>query len=533
MVQRKWLLPTLIDHRLEGEAGTEHSSSGLPSVLAEKGVQRLRVVSITALILILIGWVLVNVIEGQFLLEFETPWQWGGPIAVILASAAMLSLASTKRIAKERIVNLGLFYQVVMSFALAIGDYWSTFREMPSRWLTSDVVGYSIVAIWMLCFTMLVPARPRNALIALLGSAAAVPLTILGLMRAGDIPAMAPPQFLFAFCLPYLICAGVAYYSARILYGLGRELRRAQEMGSYHLLDLLGRGGMGEVWRARHKLLARPAAIKLISRTKLAGDPGMWENLTERFEKEAQATAALQSPHTVSLYDYGAAADGSLYYVMEFLEGIDLESLVERFGPQEPGRTIHILRQACRSLDEAHRRGLVHRDIKPGNIYLCRQAFEYDFVKVLDFGLVKRVASFAGAEEAGGTAIGMITGTPAYIAPEIAHGGSTVDGRADIYALGCVAFWLLTGRQDFEEESPLATIIAHTNKAPTPAGAVSELDIPSALDDLVLGCLAKNPEERPAAAAALHDALGDVRVEPSWTQARAGRWWESHLAPNR
>ena len=209
---------------------------------------------------------------------------------------------------------------------------------------------------------------------------------------------------------------------------MGREVVRARELGSYRLEERLGQGGMGEVWRARHRMLARPAAIKLIRRDALASDPASAEVAATRFEREAQVIASLQSPHTVELYDFGRTEDGALYYVMELLDGVDLDAFVRRFGPLPAERVVYLLCQACSSLAELHRRGLVHRDIKPANIYLCRRGIEHDVVKVLDFGLVKQLAPAELAKSRALTRTDAVAGTPDYMAPEMAMGNRR--GRA-------------------------------------------------------------------------------------------------------
>jgi serine/threonine protein kinase len=220
-------------------------------------------------------------------------------------------------------------------------------------------------------------------------------------------------------------------------------------MGSYRLVTLLGKGGMGEVWRARHHMLARDAAIKLIQPDLLSRKSGNSAVLLRRrFEQEAKATALLRSPHTVERYDFGVTRDGVFYYVMGLLDGIDLETLVKKFGPQPLARVVNILRQVCRLLADAHSHGMIHRDIKPTNIFLCRMGNEYDFAKVLDFGLVK----ILNGNETQMTVEGATTGTPAYMAPELALGNSDLDARADLYGLGCVAYWLTTGSLVFEEK---------------------------------------------------------------------------------
>jgi serine/threonine-protein kinase len=245
------------------------------------------------------------------------------------------------------------------------------------------------------------------------------------------------PLATLALCLPNYACAFVAVLPARAQQHFSRRLREAQQLGSYELIELLGHGGMGEVWRARHRFLARQAAIKLV-RPDVLGARNVEDAkiVMRRFEREAQATAALSSPHTIDLFDYGVNDEGTFYYVMELLVGRDLESLVREFGPLPADRVMFLLRQVCHSLADAHARALVHRDIKPANIYVCRMGLEYDFVKVLDFGLVK----FGERDTVQRTMTGehTTTGTPAYMAPEIILGDITVDRRADVYALGCV-----------------------------------------------------------------------------------------------
>jgi serine/threonine-protein kinase len=284
---------------------------------------------------------------------------------------------------------------------------------------------------------------------------------------------------------------------------------------------------MGEVWQATHRFLARPAAIKLIkpdvlgAMTKEQGDV-----LVQRFRREAQAAAMLRSPHTIHLYDFGVTSDGTFYYVMELLNGMDLQTLVSQHGALPPARVVHLLQQACESLAEAHQRGLVHRDIKPGNIQVCRMGQYSDWVKVLDFGLVKSQAS--EVLEPGLTAPHTVTGTPAYLSPESAL-GEAVDQRTDIYALGCVAYWMLTGRYVFTGESAMQIVARHVSSEPAPPSRHSTFDVSPELDRLVLACLAKAPAERPATARELCDRLGECAVGSAWTREDARRWWETRM----
>ena len=295
-------------------------------------------------------------------------------------------------------------------------------------------------------------------------------------------------------------------------------------LGSYRLLEKVGSGGMGEVWRARHQLLARPCAIKLVRPERL-GERGR-DQAIERFRREARAIARLASPHTVRLFDFGVSDAGSPFYVMELLDGLDLHTLVERFGPLPPERAVAVLRQACRSLAEAHQAGLLHRDVKPQNVLLCRLGLECDVAKVVDFGLARSV----GAGEAQITAEGAVTGTPAYMPPERVL-GEPGDERSDIYALGGVAFYLLTGRAPFAGE-PMAVMIHHVR---TPPPAPSSLaPVPAALEAVVLACLEKDPARRPPTALDLWRRLGEVELEGALdARARRGLVARARAGPGR
>jgi serine/threonine protein kinase len=268
--------------------------------------------------------------------------------------------------------------------------------------------------------------------------------------------------------------------------------------------------------------------VKLI-RSEIIGSstPSAARVIVERFRREAEAAASLRSPHTISLYDFGVAQDGTFFLVMEMLDGLDLETLVERFGPLPPDRAVYLLRQACESLAEAHARGLVHRDIKPSNIFTCRLGLAVDFVKVLDFGLVKAMGD-GGRESTLLTAPDSTTGTPAYIAPETVRGDRVPDHRVDIYTLGCVGYWLLTGRLVFQAANAIQLMYQHANAVPVPPSQRSELEIPPALDRVILACLAKLPEDRPQTASELSRLLAGAVQPDGWTEERAHRWWDRH-----
>ena len=292
-------------------------------------------------------------------------------------------------------------------------------------------------------------------------------------------------------------------------------------LGLYRLMEKLGEGGMGEVWRARHQLLARPCAVKLIRPDRL-GESNR-EKTIERFRLEAKTIARLTSPNTVRLFDFGVSETGSFYFVMELLDGLDLYSLVQRFGPLPAERVVAVLRQTCRSLGEAHAAGLLHRDIKPHNLHLCRLGLDFDVVKVLDFGLVKSLHQ----GDAQLTADGILTGTPAYMPPERVQ-GSDADERSDIYALGCVAYWMLAGQTVFAGD-PMAMMLHHVRTPPKPPSKAAGRLVPERLEQIVLACLEKAPEKRPSSALDLWRQLGEVALETPWTAERAENWWREHI----
>ena len=390
------------------------------------------------------------------------------------------------------------------------------------------------VGVWIIAFQGTVTLPPRQALVASLLAASTVPLACsLSLVvngvppEAGNLPWVA----IVRHSIPVYICAGIAWAISYRIFRLARDVSKARRLGSYQLSERIGSGGMGEVWRARHKLLARPAAVKLIRPESLGknGDTAGASTVLRRFEREAQATAMLTSPHSIMLYDFGVAEDGMFYYVMELLEGRDLKTLVQESGPVPPERAVHFLRAVCDSLADAHHRGLIHRDVKPANIFTCRRGRDFDFIKVLDFGLVKTLSA-EGETLSQLTGTNATSGTPGFMAPEMVTGESPVDGRTDLYALGCVGYWLLSGQLVFDGKSPMAILVQHVREEPPTLKSRTEIDVPPRLEEILRMCLAKHPDDRPGSAEELGEMLAQVAAGlPTWTADRAEKWWRTNL----
>jgi serine/threonine-protein kinase len=442
----------------------------------------------------------------------------------VLLSVGLYGLIATRRVTARRALQLGFAYEIAHGFLASV-----TFHAVA---LASGgaVRGWSAAAAWVMLYPLIVPVRPRLVWLPTLATAAMDPLAVWVNVAAGA-HAPEPSDLARTFFATALACV-LAPIASRIVYGLTVDVKRAEEMGSYRLVDKLGQGGMGEVWRAEHRMLARSAAIKLIRPPALGSEASQVRDRVKRFAREAQATAALRSPHTIAVYDCGVSADGTFHYVIELLEGFSQQTLIERFGPVAPERAVHLLRQACHSFAEAHATGLVHRDVMPANLFVCRLGLDVDFVKVLDFGLVKLQGPLAPDTEAL-TVDGAFTGTPGFVPPEVALGREPTDSRADLYALGSVASWLLTGRLVFDGPTPLQKIMDHCRTPPPPLSRRTDHSIPDALERIVLRCLKKNPRERPASAGDLSAELQTLGIEERWSEERAREWWRLHDAAPR
>ncbi len=508
--------------------GARRTWSSLPPDLLDQVRARIRLLALLMMIgfgldplLFFGGWVAISLNEGSPPPEFfrDAFFYWGD-ITVVAASAALWWIARNPRVSVNRLSALGILYEVAICFVLSVRTFWEYYRD------TGMLPNLTWVPAVIILFPLILPAPPRLMLAAAIAAGATSPLALLLLELTGKIQVGADAYI--NTTIGAGIAVGFAYMGARVVYRLGREVAAARELGSYRLEERLGQGGMGEVWRARHRMLARPAAIKLIRPVLIGpGGNGASTDLAQRFEREAQVIARLRSPHTVDLFDFGVADNGAFYYVMELLEGLDADRLVRQFGPLPAERAIFLLCQICHSLSEAESYGLVHRDIKPANVFLCRYGEDYDFVKVLDFGLVKAFQDKQDPEPAL-TRENMVQGTPAFIAPEQALGRSSLDSRVDIYAIGCVAYWLVTGQLVFTAENSVGLLLHHVHTQPTRPSARTDLPIPPDLDDLILSCLAKNPADRPQSARELSRRLGEIQGVKEWTQDQARQWWVRH-----
>ena len=359
----------------------------------------------------------------------------------------------------------------------------------------------------------------RNAVvIGVMGATYLASIVVLAVLR--DVPLSQYPALLFYPTVWMIVASVLSIFGSYRVSVLEKRVYDAQRLGQYKLLRHLGAGGMGEVFLAEHVLLKQPFAIKMLSPERVADT-----KVLQRFEREVQAMAQLEHWNTVEVYDFGHAPDGTFYYVMEYLDGMDLDQMVRESGPLPPARAIHIVRQVCGALQEAHARGMLHRDIKPGNIIVSERAGQYDVAKLLDFGLVKTTR--AGDEADTLTQEGIVSGTPAFMSPEHASGSDSLDPRSDIYSLGAVLYYLLTGRPVFQKETPMKTLAAQIYEDPSPPSR-RRPGLDPMLDALVVRCLEKAPDARYPDVDALDRALASCeRAIGAWTQANAREWWQA------
>lgn len=466
--------------------------------------------------------VLAVAFVGNLLEGVASLWWLRGMILVItLGCLLLLRSRGALSLSQLRVIELVLFGSVVVQMSLMLATRMAEYAGRNDATSVASV-RHQFLAAWcvvIFVYGIFMPNTWRRGA-AVTISIALVPYAVLAAERS-FLPGLA--AFLEAdkagLVIPLpLVTALIATYAAHIITSARREAFKARQFGQYRLMERLGGGGMGEVFRAEHVLLKRPCAIKLI---KAANEASV--TAIARFEKEVKTTAKLTHWNTVEIYDYGRTDDGTFYYVMELLPGMSLEDLVEKHGPLPPARAIYLLGQVCGALHEAHLAGLIHRDIKPANIFAAQRGGVYDVAKLLDFGLVKQRAGEPDEQTPGRESV---SGTPLYMSPEQAWAYEEVDGRADIYSLGAVAYYLLTGQPPFTGKNVLAILAAHGKTEVSPPSRVNPA-IPADLERIVLKCLAKKPSDRYQDAARLMQVLSHCSVAAEWGPEQAANWWRS------
>jgi serine/threonine-protein kinase len=439
-------------------------------------------------------------------------WHWivGGSLFALAALGLLWRLVLVRhRLGERTLYRVDLCVAGIVGLALASAALLSPERHSSGY----AVLTQTIFVVFARAF--IVPASGRQTAMAATLSFSPMAAAALGLALISEQDVPGP-----VYCIGAVVLGGVAVLLAtlgsRLIYGLQRQVTDAMQLGQYTLEHKIGEGGMGSVYRGHHVMLRRPTAIKLLRADRIGVET------LARFEREVQHTSQLSHPNTVAVFDYGHSSDGVFYYAMEYLDGMDLEQIVRRHGPLGAGRTIDILVQVCGALNEAHERGIVHRDVKPANIILCEHGGVADVAKVVDFGLVKELTHDAMSSSEN------IVGTPAYVAPETITNPRAVSPAADLYALGAVGYFLLCGRRVFEGSNAVDLCIQHvTAQPPALAG------VPDALAAVIMRCLRKRPEERFASAAELADALR-ASDRGDWSQEVAAAWWaerRAHAAP--
>jgi serine/threonine-protein kinase len=444
-----------------------------------------------------------------------------------LFSLAIAALLAERRPLQLRYLRaIEYLYFGLLTISILVSQYLVS-SELISRGdlisvISFDKNGVIRILLLMILYGTMIPNDAKRATRVIL-SMALCPVLVLASLRVayfGSATVFADQKQISQIAISNgLFCvlgAGVAISAAYVMNALRKDLHKAKRLGQYELNEKIGEGGMGAVYLAEHRLLKRPCALKLIN-PELQSNPVT----RARFEREVQSAATLSHPNTIEIFDYGHTDDGIFYYVMEYLPGLSLADLVCKFGPLPAGRAVYIMRQVCKSLAEAHRLGMVHRDLKPPNIFIAILGGECDVAKVLDFGLVKTTTS---PESPQLTADFTVSGTPSFMSPEQAQGVRDIDGRADIYALGAILYFLLTGRPPFEKETPVALMIAHASEQVRPMSELG-VEVPAELEAIVLKCLAKSPGDRFEDARDLATALGSCQCAAEWNDSRAEEWW--------
>jgi len=446
-----------------------------------------------------------------------------GGFAVKLCRRCSYSLSTL------RIAELLIFGCPALFFVMKTVRESTHLANLPSGEARLD----NVVIPWfllILTYAIFIPNTWQRAA-AVLGAMGAMPAAILAYLYFG-VPAyrqlanqQAYSGYISGQLLIMAIAVMVGVVGVHTIGTLRREAFAARQLGQYRLKKRLGSGGMGEVYLAEHQMMKRPCAVKLI-RPEKAGDPRM----LARFEREVRATAKLSHWNSIDIYDYGRTADGTFYYVMEFLPGHNVGEIVDDYGPIPPARSVYLMDQVCAALNEAHGIGLVHRDIKPANIFCAYRGGVFDVAKLLDFGLAK--PTFETTAQAQLTMEGTVTGSPLFMSPEQASGDDGVDARSDIYSLGAVLYYMLTGQPPFMSDNPLKVMIAHASQEVVPPRQINP-ELPIELEEIVLRCLEKDPEHRYQDVAALQRAFRELAFEEAWSSDLASEWWSCNGCPDR
>jgi tRNA A-37 threonylcarbamoyl transferase component Bud32 len=484
--------------------------------------------------LLLAGGFAIFFVWSIFQFDLSNPtllglWLGMGAVAAIVGTAGGgLCRRCDISITKLRWMELLVFGLPALFFcALNVIEVYNLVHFSGKLAHTAESMKYieSPISPWMLLifnYALFIPNTLKRAAL-VIGSMAMLPLLIMlsTWWFDRDAALIFDGQLITSSFLRLLLSAGTAVVGVATISRLRVEAFEAKQLGQYKLRRLIGTGGMGEVYLGEHLLMKRPCAIKLIRPNK-ANDP----QALARFEREVRATAKLSHWNSIEIYDYGHTPDGTFYYVMEYLPGMSLSEIVERYGALPPERAIFLLAQVCDALGEAHELGLIHRDIKPGNIFSAYRGGYFDVAKLLDFGLAKPMYQ-ADTQSLELTAAGSITGSPLYMSPEQATGESEPDARSDIYSLGAVAYFLLTGRSPFMGDNPIQVLLAQATQAVTPPSR-HRREIPADLEQVVLRCLAKQPGERYSNTVELADALRGCANNGRWNHRTANTWWKAH-----
>jgi serine/threonine-protein kinase len=509
-------------------AGSWAEGSGYHAEVAALLLRRLRVVTLIALLpsllfqlrnLIALPWPLTPYQRGDLLVHLAANVLMAG-LAVLVWSRPTFCLRALRALELTLFGSLAAFFGWLQYCVLChdLPAPLADVRDLPIVFRLAVVASAVRWFFLIVIYGVFIPNTWRRCAL-LVSAVALVPLVITPLGAALHdqfVPGLGDALVTLGILMGTGVA--VAVFGAYRLQVLQRQAFEAQQLGQYRLERRLGSGGMGEVYLGEHVLLRRPCAVKLI-RPEKAGDP----TTLQRFEREVQAMATLTHPNTVEVYDYGHADDGTFYYVMEYLPGQNLEALVARHGPLPAARAIHFLRQVCGALREAHGIGLLHRDIKPSNILACERGGVFDVAKLLDFGLVQDMGPGKAANRL--TVQGTVLGSPPFMAPEQAAGRTDLDARADIYSVGGVGYFLLTGRPPFERDTAMEMLLAHAYEPVVPPRELRP-EVPADLEAVLLRCLHKKPEERYPSAEALGKALAACQDAGDWTEEKAGAWWQ-------